>query len=328
MTAHLGILLDKYADDVAAHCAPVADVEVTICTDPAELIGRLRDFDALVVQNATYTADVAANIPPRLRWIQAASTGIDAFERHGLAPWVELTNAGDIWAPTVAEHALAMLLGLTRQLPLLERHRQARIWERAATADAMTSLSERTLLIVGLGAIGRQIARRAKAFDMRIIGLCRHGRAVTADDHVDEIDAVANLHSRLRQADAVILAVPLTDSTHHLIDARALRLLKPGALLVNVARGGVVDEAALLEALAGNRLGGVGLDVVASEPLPADSALWRCERVMISPHVAGFDDGPARRRLGNLCRSNLQHFQARRPLRNIVRTARQTCHAE
>lgn len=185
----------------------------------------------------------------------------------------------------------------------------------------MIGLHGRRLLIVGLGAIGQGIAHRAAAFGMVVDAVTRSPGKVADAPHLNRVDGLDSLHRRLAEADAVVLSLPLTPESTGLLDRAALAAMKKSALLVNVSRGGVIDEPALLDALRAERLAGVGLDVASTEPLPDDSPLWRYERVCITPHVASYDDGPGFDLLAALCRDNVTRFREGQALRNRVTLA-------
>jgi phosphoglycerate dehydrogenase-like enzyme len=172
------------------------------------------------------------------------------------------------------------LLALTKDLPRLQADQRAHHWDHYPVAE----LHGRTLLILGLGAIGTEVARLAKAFGMHTIGINRGGTSDTP--HVDEAHMTNDLHELLERADALVVTLPLTDETTGMLDARAIGHLKPDAVLVNVGRGKIIDEPALVQALREQRLRGAALEVFATEPLPDDSPLWDLPDVLISPHTA------------------------------------------
>ncbi len=222
---------------------------------------------------------------PGLRWIQATAAG--AGEQVGAADLsgdelarVTVTSAAGVHAVPLAEFCLLGLLAFTKDLPRLLDDQHARRWEHYPTQE----LRERTLLVVGLGQIGAEVARLAGAFGMRVLALNRSGASDCT--HVQQTGPIEDLSAWLPRADAVVISLPLTDETRGLIDARAIATMKPGAIVVNVGRGGVVDEPALIGALRDHRLGGAALDVYASEPLDADSPLWDMPNVLLSPHTA------------------------------------------
>jgi phosphoglycerate dehydrogenase-like enzyme len=222
---------------------------------------------------------------PRLRWVQGTAAGTgeqlkaarltrDELER------VAVTSASGVHVGPLAEFSLLGLLALTKGLSQLRVAQRAHYWDHYPVAE----LRGGTLLVLGLGAIGTEVARLAKAFGMRTLAINRSG---TSDSpHVDEAHPPQSLHALLPRIDALVVTLPLTDETAGVLDARAFELLQPHAIFVNVGRGGVVDEPALVRALREQRLAGAVLDVFATEPLPEDSPLWDLPNVMISPHTA------------------------------------------
>lgn len=288
-------------------------VEAVVAADAESLRTELGDADALWLWPAFYDAElvpVLARHTPRLRWLQVLTMGYDPLVAHGVPAGLAITNAGDSYAPTVAEHAVATLLALVRRLPEMQANAVNSIWEQSIAARIGT-LNDATVAVLGFGNIGKEIAIRLRAFGARVIAVTRSGRT---DPLADESASVAQLLDVLARIDAVIVAVPLDATTRHLIDARALAALRPHALLVNIARGGIVDTAALREALANGRLGGAAIDVTEPEPLPADDPLWTMPNAIVTPHVAGYGgDVPARRILALLDR-NLAHFVNNRSL--------------
>jgi phosphoglycerate dehydrogenase-like enzyme len=224
----------------------------------------------------------------KLRLIQSIGAGTDQFPREELARrGNRLASARGVNYRAVAEHAVALIFALSRRLPEARDNQAKRVW-RGMIGDPSRredELGGKTLLIVGLGQIGGRLAELAKAFDMRVEGLRLHPAA--GRGAADAVHATSDLHSLLPEADFVALTCPLTQETENLIDAEALARMKASAYLVNVARGGVVDEAALIEALASGRIAGAGLDVTAEEPLAASSPLWEMPQVLITPHTAG-----------------------------------------
>jgi len=251
-----------------------------------ELARRLPQADVLVV--SMLWKNELAGSAGKLKFIQSISAGTDQYDRALLRErGIRLASAGGVNAEAVAEHAMALMLALARRLPEARDNQAARRWrgmisEIAARED---QLSGKTLLIVGLGRIGARLARLAKAFDMRVIATRRDPSA--GADGVDAVHRNDRLRELLGQADVVALTCPLTPETENLIDAPALAAMKPTAHLINVARGRVVDEPALIEALRQRRIAGAGLDVAREEPLPAASPLWAMPNVLITPHTAG-----------------------------------------
>lgn len=294
-----------------------AGVEAVTVDDDEAMRRELADADALWTWPAFYTPEIVAAFErhaPRLRWVQLPTMGYDPVEAHGVPDGIVVTNAGDAYAPTVAEHAVAMLLALVRRIPEAVRNGAERRWDQSE-ARAIGTLNDATVALIGFGNIGRDVARRLQGFGARVIAVTRSGRAV---DEAHESASRDALHTVLARSDAAILAVPLNAETRHLLDASALAALPAHAIVINVARGGVLDHDALRAALAAETLGGAGLDVTEPEPLPADDPLWAMENVLITPHVAGYGGDVAPRRILSLVERNLGHFVAGRPLEAVV----------
>jgi phosphoglycerate dehydrogenase-like enzyme len=273
----------RAAEEFAARRTGVAHFEVRTLED---LERRAHEADVLVVSGLWRNTLLAS--APKLCFVQSFSAGTDQYDkaqfvRHG----VRLANAQGANERAVAEHAIALVLALTRQLHLALDNQRARRWRGMIGDRALREqeLGGKTLVIVGLGNIGMRLAALARAFGMRVIGVRRAARPEPG--LADLVVAQADLAQALAQADVVALTCPLTAETEGLIGAAALAALKPGGLLINVARGKVVDEAALVAALAGGRVRAAGLDCFPEEPLPAESAFWVLPNVLITPHTAG-----------------------------------------
>lgn len=270
-------------------------------------------YDALVADARRIVEAVRA--APRLRWMHFVSAGREGFEAAGLPPpGVAVSYAAGGVAPTVAEHAMALLLALARCVPEMVTQGLASRWDRALASRAR-SLEGATIAIVGTGHIGVGIAQRARAFGMHAVGVSRRA---AADAALDESLPLADLHAVLARADAVAIAIALSAETRHLIGRAELAACKPGALLVNVARGGIIDHRALVEALHSGHIGGAGLDVTDPEPLPENDPLWRAPNVLISPHFAGGGSAASIARLADGAADNLRRLIDGRPLANLV----------
>jgi glyoxylate/hydroxypyruvate reductase len=220
-----------------------------------------------------------------LRWVQGTAAGAGQVVREaGLNDdalgRVTVTSASGVHAGPLAEFAMFGLLAFTREMPRLLADTKARRWEHYPVGE----LAGRTLVVVGLGAIGRQVARLGAAFGMRVLGVNRTGKASV--DGVEDVHPTSSLLELLSVAEALVITLPLTEETKDLLDAEAISRLPAGAVVVNVGRGGVIDERALVDALQDGRLAGAALDVFATEPLPQDSPLWRMSNVLVSPHTA------------------------------------------
>jgi len=247
-----------------------------------------------------------------LRWIQATSAGIGAFmQRTGLdRSGLVVTTAGGIHAVPLAEFALMGALHFVKGVPDLRQRQQARHWQRYTTRQ----LAGQRALVVGLGGMGRQVAATFAALGVEVWGLGREGGSYPTENLTRVIEP-AELDAALPGTDVLILCCPLTPQTEGMIGARQLALLPSHAVLVNISRGQVVDQDALIEALENGRLGGACLDVFTPEPLPADSPLWGMDNVLVSPHSASTVGGE-NERLTDLFLDNLDRFITGRPLRN------------
>jgi D-2-hydroxyacid dehydrogenase (NADP+) len=253
---------------------------------PEALAAHLPECDVLVVSMLWRNA--LATEARKLKFIQSISAGIDQYDRDVLRKQgIRLASAAGVNANAVAEHAVALMLALKRQLHIARDNQAAGRWrgmisEIAARED---ELAGKVLLIVGLGRIGARLATLARAFGMKVLATRRD--PARGAEGADAVFAHDRLPELLAQADVVVLTCPLTPDTETLIDARALRLMKPSAHLINVARGRLVDEHALIEALQERRIAAAGLDVTRDEPLSAASPLWAMPNVVITPHTAG-----------------------------------------
>lgn len=300
------------ADHVGAPCARNADQarEFYRLMEGAEV---LFDFDYVDVEAMVRHA-------AGVRWIQASSSGIGQFyARAGLdrLPAV-LTTAAGVHARPLAEFALWGILTFAKNFPQAEAQQRAHCWQRFHNDD----LEGRTLAIAGMGRIGREVARLGRAFGMRVVGAKRSVAGCDpADFDADALGTLAEWRSLLPEADYVVLVAPHTAETEGMMDRRAFAAMKPGAVLVNIGRGALVDEEALLEALAAGRLGGAVLDVAAQEPLPPEHPLWSAERVIVFPHSASTSRNE-NRRLVALFVDNLSRYREGKPLRNVFDRAR------
>ncbi len=250
------------------------------------LQSRLAEAQVLVVSGLWRNALIAA--APRLAFIQSISAGVDQYDRQLLKDaGIRLASAQGANERAVAEHALALMLALARKLPMARDNQAARRWRGLVSAidQREDELGGKTLVIVGMGRIGSRLARLAHACDMRVIGVKRD--ASRGAEAADRVVPTTDLLQALAEADYVALTCPLTDETRNLLDVRAFEALRPHACLINVARGAVVDEAALVQALQQGRLAAAAVDCVREEPLPPSSPLWTVDNLLITPHSAG-----------------------------------------
>ena len=320
---------------------------------PVEWLDRLRAISPRLVV-AQQTAAAAAELPddvwartdvlytgsafpeigraPRLRWVQLDTSGVDHVRDTAL--WesdVEITTLNGVAPSNMAEFAAMMMLAFGHHLRPMIEHQQRREWPTFADRWDRFMPSElrgATVGVVGYGSIGREIGRVAHALGMRVLAMRRTGAtardtfriaplAAAVDPEPDRVYLPGGLAEMLPACDYVVLIVPSTPETRHLIDETALRAMKPTAVLINIARGGVVEEGALVRALTEGWIAGAALDVFEDEPLPADHPLWGMANVIISPHVAGFTPHYHERVMG-IFAANLRRFLDGQPLLNRV----------
>ena len=251
-----------------------------------ELERRVGEADVIVVSGLWRNALLER--AQRLRFIQAISAGTEQFDRDKLKErGIRLASARGVNARAVSEHAMALVLALARKLPEARDHQARHVWRGMISeiAEREDELGGKTLLIVGLGGIGSRLAALARAFGLHVIGVKRN--PAVGGDIADSVHGLAELTTLLPQADFVALACPLNKETEGIVGEDALSRMKPSAYLVNVARGGCVDEPALIRALQERAIAGAAIDVTAEEPLPATSPLWDMCNVLITPHTAG-----------------------------------------
>jgi phosphoglycerate dehydrogenase-like enzyme len=265
---------------------------------------------------------------PRLRWVHSATAGVErVLTPAALGRGLTITNARGVFSRPIAEYVMLMILAVSRRLPQLLELQEERTWQPLESVE----LRDVTVGIVGLGSIGRAVASLAGAFGCRVIATRRRQESGSAagqdapDDgeqpevapRVDEVLSADQLPRLLAESDFVVLALPLTPETEDLFDAEVLAQMKPSAWLINVARGRLVDERALVRALRENRIGGAVLDAFRDEPLPPDSPLYDAPNVILTPHTSWSSGRVLDRSIGLFC-DNLRRFQAGDPLHNVV----------
>jgi len=286
-------------------------VSFVFCTTESELRQALVDADILLCSSPPPPDAVCAACS--LRWIQAAAAGVDALHAAGLPPeGVTLTRIAEGFGEPIAEYVLGHLLAIAQRVEAVHRHQAERAWVPFETE----LLGGQTMGVAGVGAIGKVVAQRGAAMGMRTVGLARSPQEVAPFEQVygeDELDAF------LSDLDVLVLCLPLTPRTRHLIGRRELGMLKRSCILVNVARGAVIDEAALIEALDRGGIRAAVLDVFEREPLPADSPLWAMDNVTITPHHSGLNR-PAM--IAGFFLDNLARYRSGRPLRGVVQASR------
>jgi phosphoglycerate dehydrogenase-like enzyme len=288
-------------------------VEFVVARGLEEQIAAARGADAYL---GRMRREVFLAVGPQLRWVHSGGAGIEKLVAipELVESSVIVTNTRGAHATCIADHTFAMLLALARKLPDLWGDQRQRVWKRPGVTDGMRALCGATLVIVGLGNIGQAIARRAAAFEMRVLGI--DVRPGETPDGVEAVWGLDRLDEALGKADAVVISVPYTRETHRLMDARRIALLKPGAYLLAVSRGGIVEEPALIAALQEGRLAGAGLDVQEREPLPPEDPLWEAPNLILTPHCSGTSD-LTRERVWAITEENLRRFVNGEPLLNL-----------
>jgi phosphoglycerate dehydrogenase-like enzyme len=276
----------------------------------AEWARLLSDADVLLDVDQPSTSNFLQRAP-RVHWIQSSSSGVGEWVRRlGLVESpVVVTNAAGMHAGPLAEFAIFAMLYFAKRWPRMLAEQRAHHWERCA----IDTLRGKTLGVIGLGQVGRTVARMAKPFGMRVIGT----RRSRTDSGVDELFGADQVKTVCSQSDYLVLCVPHTPETVSLVGALELAAVKPGAILINIARGTIVDEAALIDALRTGKLAGAALDVVSREPLAFDSPLWDMPNVLVTPHsmstALSENDW-----LTDLFCDNLRRYLDGKPLRNQV----------
>ncbi|SRR6266852_3485231 len=260
------------------------------------------------------------SVARQLRWIHAPTAAVHQLLFPEIVKSdVILTNSTDVHGPVVAEHVIALIFALAKKIPQAVAFQQKAVWGQEAIwneGPRPREIADATVGLIGLGGIGREVARKAAALGMRVIAVREHPEKGTPEG-VIEVFSPAQLDVILGQADYVVVAAPLIPATEGLINAARLAVMKPDAYLINVGRGRQVDEAALAEALRSRRIAGAALDVFDKEPLPAESALWGLENLLITPHTAGLTEKLWHRHY-ELFSENLRRYLGHEPLRFVV----------
>ncbi len=294
----------------------------------AALLSEFDDIELTVTALASYDpalldeAEIIVGFPKaedlrraqKLRWLQTPSSGVGQYVDRNLFANDEviLTNAKGTYGPQIADHVLGMIIGFNHHLFIYHEQMKEQTWHRYVPAK---DLWQSTILIIGFGDIGTNLARRAKAHGMHTVVVKR-----TLEEkplYVDELYTTCELDRLLSEADYVVLCAASTGETEHLIDADRLALMQQGAYLINVGRGSLVDEEALIKTLESGHLGGAGLDVTAVEPLAKESPLWKLPNVLITPHASGLSHSDPHLVFA-LFVENLRRFVDKEALKNIV----------
>ena len=306
-----------------AHIAQVQraiDGTVYFCEDEREALSRSIDADVLVF----WGGSGKHNIPTqwcrqskKLKWVHTLSSGYELITQSPI--WtmpVSITNTSGIHGQTIALTVLGYVISFLRQFPRLYRLQMAHKWERPLPS-LPADTEGLTACVIGAGAVGSEIAKKLRMIGMRTIGVKRQ---VSPLPYFDAVLGSDQIREAVRDADFVILSVPLTDATFHMVNKDFLSQLKPGTFLINVSRGSVVDETALISALQAKQIAGAAMDVAETEPLPPDSPLWDFDNILITPHMSAVSAQYMDRAFDQLC-TNISRFRDGLPLSNEVTPA-------
>ena len=266
-----------------ARLFPSLTINVASQKDKAQ--AALKDADILITFGQMMkNLDLGLDGADKLKWVQALGTGLDGItDQPALGTGVTVTSLHGVHGAPVSEAAMAGMLALSRDIPRFARNQDTQTWGRWPAK----LLQDKTVGILGIGVIAEALAPKCKAFGMTVIGITSSKRALANFDSVHGMD---ELPAVLPHLDYLVLLTPYSPATHHMVDAKVFAAMKPSSYLINVARGGVVDEAALVDALRGKTIAGAALDVFEHEPLPADHPFWSMKNVIITTHQGGFCD--------------------------------------
>lgn len=301
------------ARGIVAKLSDIPGLDLTVCKNAEELAAAATSCDFLLLQQSFFSPEVEAAClaNPALRWLQILSAGYDLLVGREIRPDITITNAGPSLAGAVADHAVALLLALTRGLvPMIEAQGR-QDWQPRLGFGAI-SLDKRAALVIGLGYIGRRIATSLRGLGMTVTGMNQDGRP---DPGVDRVIGPDRLDEALAEVDVIVIAVPLSAATLGLFGRERLKRCRPGAYLVNVGRGKVIDTDALLAVMEEGHFAGVGLDVIEPEPLPAGHPAWKTPRLLLTPHLAGSGASGA---LADFILRNVLAFCEGRPLEGVL----------
>jgi phosphoglycerate dehydrogenase-like enzyme len=300
-----------------------SQIEFRDVTSTEQLAEHLPGAEVLVIVASVYGAETAKIIREKgqaLRWLHFKTSGVDQGVRHGLPPGVPVSNTPALSAPGHAEHAFGALIMLMRKFREIEAARTRGDWIRRQIGPLIDVVEGKTMVVVGFGGIGQAVARYAKNFGMTVIVV---SRAAKKEDYVDRVVGREQLGDVVAEADVVSFNTVLTPESRHMLGAKELARMKPTAYILNDARGALIDEAALAQALKERRIAGAALDVFSDEPLPKDSPFWTLDNVFLSPHVsgAGYDTDA---KFTSLFRKSLKQFLAGEKPDNILGPERLT----
>lgn len=286
----------------------------------AEVLGETE----VLLTNPTIPTETLLGRAPGLKWLQLTSAGVDRLAQTDLvrSGRITVTTASGIHAIPISEYVIGAMIAFAKGFPRAAKQQSRNQWQGYISPE----LAGATVGILGLGAIGRRVAQLAKALGMRVIAVRRSAEQRTTGEEAgdpcfDVMVPASELHYVLAESDYIVLSVPLTDDTQHMIGEAELRAMKPNAVIVNIARGAVIDQPALIAALKSGAIAGAALDVTDPEPLPVDHELWSLENVMITPHISGGTPRYMDRAVDLFC-DNIRRYQDGETLINVVDVAR------
>lgn len=288
------------------------DRKVIVTNDREEM---QRHLDEVEIAAASFPHDWVLRAP-NLRWYQQWGAGADWLMKNPEAAAADfiLTNASGVHSICISEHILSFMLAFARGLPQSFAVKKARDW-KTGQATPTFELAGKVMLLIGVGAIGLRTAQIASALGIRVWGVRRNPK--NSADCIERMVGPDNFEDLLPEADFVVLTIPETAETHHMINAQVFEKMKPSAYIINIGRGGTIDEAAMIEALRSGKIAGAGLDVFEQEPLPEDSPLWGMDNVIITAHYSGRTPKYNERAM-QIFIDNLERYLNQQPLKNVV----------
>ncbi|HJV16530.1 MAG TPA: D-2-hydroxyacid dehydrogenase [Bacillales bacterium] len=291
----------------------IPDWEIIVGKDPSIWQEHLKNAEIILGWKKNFEPFCLAP-ESNLRWIQSWTAGVDYFPLQRLQERnIALTSANGVHVYPISETIISLMLVLTRKIHTYVKNQQEKIWHHE---HLKLEMHGKTIGIIGVGNIGKETAKIAKAFGMTVLGVRNSGKP---EGYVDEMYTIDQLHTLLPKCDYVVITLPLTKETSHLFGANQFHLMKPSAFFINIGRGEIVVEEDLIEALKGGKIAGAGLDVFETEPLLPESPLWEMDNVIITPHTAGATEHYNQRLVENIFLPNLlAYLNGEEPTINLV----------
>ncbi|KMY50369.1 D-2-hydroxyacid dehydrogenase [Peribacillus loiseleuriae] len=291
----------------------IPEWNILIGNDPRVWQDQLTEAEIIVIRKNEIMDSILSN-QSKLKWLQSWSAGVNTFPLKQLEEKeVIVTSANGVHAYPISETIFSLMLGLTRKLHTYVKQQQSKKWDEA---NVSLEIHNKTIGIIGVGAIGLETAKIAKAFGMKVLGVRHSGKT---KEFVDTMYTIEQLNEVLPQCDYVVVTLPLTDETKHLFGTEQFQLMKKSAFFINIARGQIVKEKEMISALKLKEIAGAGLDVFAVEPLPENSPLWEFENVIITPHSSGLTEYYGQRVIEDIFIPNLKSYlENKTPAINIV----------